>query len=96
MDETGKVLNTAVIYPTPPQNKTVESAKTVRDLIRRYNIDIISIGNGTASREAEIFIADLIKEMDREIFYMVVSESAHRFIQRRNLPRKSSRNTMSL
>ena len=75
VDETGKVLNTAVIYPTPPQNKTVESAKTVRDLIRRYNIDIISIGNGTASREAEIFIADLIKEMDREIFYMVVSES---------------------
>ena len=75
VDETGKVLDTAVIYPTPPQNKTVESAKTVRDLIRRYNIDIISIGNGTASREAEIFIADLIKEMDREIFYMVVSES---------------------
>jgi uncharacterized protein len=75
VDETGKVLDTAVIYPTPPQNKTVESAKTVRDLIRRYNIDIISIGNGTASREAEIFIADLIKEMDREVFYMVVSES---------------------
>ena len=96
VDETGKVLNTAVIYPTPPQNKTVESAKTVRDLIRRYNIDIISIGNGTASREAEIFIADLIKEMDREIFYMVVSESGASVYSASKLAAEEFRNMMSL
>ncbi len=75
VDETGKVLDTGVIYPTPPQSKVEQAKKAVKDLINKYKIDIVSIGNGTASREAEIFIAELIKETDREVLYMVVSES---------------------
>lgn len=75
LDETGKVLETAVIYPTPPQNKVEEAKQVLKGLITKYNVDIISIGNGTASKESEIFVADLIKELDREVFYMVVSEA---------------------
>jgi uncharacterized protein len=75
VDETGRVLNTGVIYPTPPQSKVEESKKTVLGLIKKFNVDIISIGNGTATKEAEMFVADLIKECDKEIFYMVVSEA---------------------
>ncbi len=75
VDDTGKVLDVAVIYPTPPQNKIEESKKNVTDLINKHNVDLISIGNGTASRESEIFVADLIKELDREVYYMVVSEA---------------------
>lgn len=75
VDETGKVLDTAVIYPTPPQCKTEESKQVVINLINKYNVDIISIGNGTASRESEIFIADLLKEVDRDVCYAVVSEA---------------------
>ncbi|AUG56327.1 MAG TPA: RNA-binding transcriptional accessory protein [Ruminiclostridium sp.] len=75
VDDTGKVLDVGVIYPTPPQNKTEEAKKNVTELINKHNVDLISIGNGTASRETEIFIADLIKELDREVYYMVVSEA---------------------
>jgi len=75
VDETGKVLNTAVIYPTPPQCKIEESKHVVMKFIEQYNVDIISIGNGTASRESEIFIADLLKEIDRDVCYAVVSEA---------------------
>jgi len=75
VDETGKVLDTAVIYPTPPQCKIEESKKVVIKFIEQYNVDIISIGNGTASRESEIFIADLLKEVDRDVCYAVVSEA---------------------
>jgi uncharacterized protein len=75
LDETGKVLETAVIYPTPPQNKVEEAKQVLKGLITKYNVDIISIGNGTASKESEIFVADLIKELDREVYYMVVSEA---------------------
>ncbi len=75
VDETGKVLDTAVIYPTPPQCKIEESKAVVLNLIERYNVDIISIGNGTASRESEIFIADLLREVDRDVCYTVVSEA---------------------
>jgi len=75
VDETGKVLDTAVIYPTPPQNKIDESKKVLKQLIDKHKVDLISIGNGTASKESEIFIADLLKEIDREVYYMVVSES---------------------
>lgn len=75
VDDTGKVLATTVIYPTPPQNKVEEAKKVIKDLIKKYGVDIISIGNGTASKESEIFVAELLKEIDREVYYMVVSES---------------------
>ena len=74
IDKTGKVLDT-VIYPTPPQNKTEESKRELKRLINKHNVDVISIGNGTASKEAEIFIAELISELDRPVSYMVVSEA---------------------
>ena len=75
VDDTGKVLETTVIYPTPPQNKTEEAKKVMKYLIEKHNVDIISIGNGTASKESEIFVANLIKELDRKLYYMVVSEA---------------------
>ncbi|HHY64176.1 MAG TPA: RNA-binding transcriptional accessory protein [Clostridiaceae bacterium] len=75
VNETGKVLHTGVIYPTPPQNKVKESADILKDIIYKYKVDIIAIGNGTASRESEIFVAGVIKTMDRKVRYMVVSEA---------------------
>lgn len=75
VDETGKVLATTVVYPTPPQCKTEESKKVLMGLIDKYKVDIISIGNGTASRESEIFVADMLKEVKRNVRYMVVSEA---------------------
>ena len=75
VDENGKVLSTGVIYPTPPQNKTAEAAATVKSLIRKYGVNCISIGNGTASKESEIFVADTIKEFDGKVTYMVVNEA---------------------
>ena len=73
IDETGKVLDTALIYPTQPQNKVKESIKTVRELIKKYNINVIAIGNGTASRESEQIVADIIKGTDVE--YIIVNEA---------------------
>ncbi len=70
-----RVLFTGVIYPTPPQSKIAESEKTVLQLIEKYQIDCISIGNGTASKESEIFIADTIKKSTRPVSYMVVNEA---------------------
>ncbi|MBP1577437.1 MAG: helix-hairpin-helix domain-containing protein, partial [Oscillospiraceae bacterium] len=75
VDETGKVLDTTVVYPTPPQNKTEEAAKKLTALIKKHNVTTISIGNGTASKESEIFVADLIKQLDFPVSYMVVSEA---------------------
>ncbi|NSW90764.1 MAG: RNA-binding transcriptional accessory protein [Firmicutes bacterium] len=75
VDETGKVLDTAVVYPTPPQNKVEEAKEIVKYLIDKYKVDIISIGNGTASRESELFIAELLKEIDRKVHYIIVSEA---------------------
>ena len=79
VDKTGKVLDTTVVYPTPPQNKTEEAKKKLHTLIKKYNVDIISIGNGTASKESEIFAADLIKEIyesdNKKLSYMVVNEA---------------------
>ena len=75
VDETGKPLNISVIYPTEPHNKIEESKKIVLDLIDKYNVDIIAIGNGTASRESEKFIADTIKEAKRKVEYIIVSEA---------------------
>ncbi len=75
LDPTGKVLAIEVIYPTEPHHKIEESKKVVLDLIDRYNIDIIAIGNGTASRESEAFIADTIKESSHPVEYVIVSEA---------------------
>lgn len=75
LDPTGKVLDIKVIYPTEPHNKIEESKKIVLELIDKYNIDIIAIGNGTASRESEAFIASTIKEAKRKVEYIIVSEA---------------------
>ncbi|HET7579374.1 MAG TPA: Tex family protein [Bacillales bacterium] len=75
IDEIGKVLDIAVIYPTPPHNKVAEASEKVLELMKRYKIEMIAIGNGTASRETEQFIADVLKESDRDIFYLIVNEA---------------------
>lgn len=75
VDDTGRVLITAVIYPTPPQNKVEEAEKVMLQLIDKFKVDLISIGNGTASKESEVFIANLLKKIDRKAYYMVVSEA---------------------
>lgn len=74
-DRTGKVLDTAVVYPTPPQNKTAEAKKKLSELIIKHHVTAIAIGNGTASRESEAFVAELIKELPHKVSYMVVSEA---------------------
>ena len=75
IDETGKVLDTATIYPTTPQNDVENSKKTLLDLIKKDNINIIAIGNGTASRESEQFVSDVIKEASKDVNYAIVSEA---------------------
>ena len=75
VDATGKVLDTKVIFPTAPQNKVAESKKILKQLIKKYNISLISVGNGTASRESELIIADLIKELDTPVQYIIVNEA---------------------
>ena len=75
IDETGKVLATSVIYPAPPHNKIAEAEKTISELIKKHSVEIIAIGNGTASHETEVFAADLIKKLGLEVKYMVVSEA---------------------
>lgn len=75
IDQNGDVLATSVVYPTPPQSKTEQSIEILKQLIEKYRVDIISIGNGTASKEAEIFVAELIKHVSRPVSYAVVSEA---------------------
>ena len=75
VDATGKVLDTKVIYPTPPQNKVAESKAELKKLIGKYNISLISVGNGTASRESEQIIVDLLKELDTPGQYVIVNEA---------------------
>lgn len=75
VDDTGKVLDTAVIYPTHSDKKIQESRHKLLGLINKYDVDIISIGNGTASKETEMFAADVIKEANHKVYYMVVSEA---------------------
>ena len=75
VDSTGKVLDTVVIYPTAPQNKVEESKKTVKNLISRYGITLISVGNGTASRESEMVIVELLKEIPQKVQYVIVNEA---------------------
>ncbi len=75
IDENGNVLDTGVVYPTPPQKKIEESEKALLALIKKYNVNVISIGNGTASKEAEIFVSDMIKKADHKVMYAVVNEA---------------------
>lgn len=75
VDATGKVLDTVVIYPTAPQNKVEEAKVILKKLIKKYNIDLISCGNGTASRESEVIIADLIHEIPEDVQYVIVNEA---------------------
>lgn len=75
VDETGRVLDTNVIYPTHSETKVKEAKKIISNLVRKYAVEIISIGNGTASKETEMFVADLIKEENLKVSYMVVSEA---------------------
>ena len=75
IDETGKVLDIATVYPTAPQNDVEGAKKELLKLIKKDKIDMISIGNGTASRESESFVADMIKEADHEVNYVIVSEA---------------------
>ena len=75
VDPTGKVLDTVVIFPTAPQNKVAEAKKTVKTLIKKYGITLISVGNGTASRESEMIIAELISELDTPVQYVITNEA---------------------
>ena len=75
IDETGKVLDTSTVYPTAPQNDVEGAKKTLLNLIEKDHVDMIAIGNGTASRESEMFVSDMIKEVKHEICYVIVSEA---------------------
>lgn len=75
VDATGKVLDTVVIYPTAPQNKVAEAKAVLKKLISKYNITLISVGNGTASRESEMVIVDLLKELPVRVQYIIVNEA---------------------
>ncbi|MBE5981153.1 MAG: RNA-binding transcriptional accessory protein [Paenibacillaceae bacterium] len=75
VDETGKVLDTVVIYPTAPQNKVEEAKAVLKKLIKKYGISLISVGNGTASRESEAIIVELLKEIPEQVQYIIVNEA---------------------
>ena len=75
IDSRGKVIHTGVVYPTPPQNRIAEAEAVLLGLIDKYKVDCISIGNGTASKESEIFVANMIKKSPRSLSYMVVNEA---------------------
>ena len=75
IDQTGKLLDTATVYPTEPQNDVEGAKKVLKTFIDKYDVKMFAIGNGTASRESEQFVADLIKEVDKEVYYTIVSEA---------------------
>lgn len=75
VDGTGKVLDTTVVYPTEPQNKVEETKKVVKKLIDKYGVELISVGNGTASRESEMVIVDMLKEISKPVQYVIVNEA---------------------
>ena len=75
VDGTGKVLDTTVVYPTPPQSKTEKAKAALKKLIDKYSVDVISIGNGTASKESEIFVSDMVKDYGGKVGYVVVNEA---------------------
>jgi len=75
IDDTGKLLATTTVYPTMPQNDVTGAKKELKALIEKYKVDMVAIGNGTASRESEQFVADMLKEIDRTVYYTIVSEA---------------------
>ena len=75
IDKNGKLLDTATVYPTEPQNDVAGATKVINDFIEKYDINMIAIGNGTASRESEMFVSDLISKNKKEIYYAIVSEA---------------------
>lgn len=75
VDETGKMMEFTTVYPTEPQNKVKETIVKLKELINKFNVDIIAIGNGTASRETEMVVAEMLGEIDREVSYIIVSEA---------------------
>lgn len=75
LDETGKLLDYTTIYPNEPQNRVEESKKTMKDIIEKYDIDIIPIGNGTASRETEAIVSSMLNEIEKKVYYTIVSEA---------------------
>ncbi|MFS0784409.1 Tex family protein [Bacillus sp. 1P06AnD] len=75
VDQTGKMEQVAVIYPHPPAAKREAASATIKEIIKRYSIEVIAIGNGTASRETEQFVADILKELDNTIYYIIVNEA---------------------
>ncbi len=75
VDSTGKLLDFTTVYPTEPQNKVKEARAELIELINKYDIDIIAIGNGTASRESEVIVSDMLKELDKKVYYTIVSEA---------------------
>ncbi len=75
IDATGKPLETTVVYPTPPQNKTAEAERKLLALIEKHGVDLISIGNGTASRESELFVAEMLKKTKRKVQYIIANEA---------------------
>lgn len=75
IDDTGKLLDYTTIYPTQPQNDIVGATKSMIELINKYNVNIIALGNGTASRESEKFIAEVLKKIDKKVYYAIVSEA---------------------
>lgn len=92
VDETGKMLEVAVTYPTPPNNKVAEAKAKFKSIIEKYGVQLIVIGNGTASRETEQFVAELIGEMKKpSLHYIIVSEAGAACIRRPSLRRESSR-----
>ena len=75
VDETGKTLDYAVVYPTAPQNQVEKTKDILKELINKFNVEIIAIGNGTASRETEMIVADMLREIDKSVSYIIVSEA---------------------
>lgn len=75
IDQIGKTLDTGVVYPTPPQNKKEEAKKTLIAMIEKYGVELVAIGNGTASRESEQFVAEMLKEIPKTIYYVIVNEA---------------------
>ena len=75
IDDTGKVLDTATVYPTEPQNDVEGAKKILKELIKKHNVNMIAIGNGTASRESEKFVSDMLKEIPQKVYYTIVSEA---------------------
>nr|WP_309101407.1 Tex family protein [Fredinandcohnia onubensis] len=75
VDETGKVLKIDVIYPHPPVNKKEEAVKKIKSILQEFKVEMVAVGNGTASRETEQFVADVLKEVNQEIFYIIVNEA---------------------